>query len=197
MEDNCCQTNNKKGLFNGLIYGLFPHAFCIGFIVFSVIGISTATAFFKKFLLIPHFFSFLVGISFLLATLSAVIYLRKNRCLCVAGIKNKWKYLTILYGVTILTNLLMFSVVFPALANINSQNTISQNNLLSSLSIEVQIPCSGHAPLIIDEIKKDDGVGSVWFKAPNIFEVKYNPEKTSPERIASLEIFKTFKIIVQ
>jgi len=198
-QDICCATaknSPNKGIFSGLLYGLVPHSFCIAFIVFSTIGAITATAFLKKFLLIPYFFHFLVFVSLLLATISAVIYLKKAGCLCVDGIKRKWKYISILYSATILINLLMFFVVFPVLANINPQNTINQQGL-ADLSIAVQIPCSGHAPLIIDEIKKDNGVGFVAFQMPNVFKIKYDDKKTSPEKIISLEIFKTYKAILQ
>lgn len=84
----------------------------------------------------------------------------------------------------------------PVLANINS-NTVKQENNLSSVSINVEIPCSGHAPLIIDELNKDSGVIFVRFKMPNTFEIRYDPKETSPEKIASLEIFKTYKITTQ
>jgi hypothetical protein len=65
------------------------------------------------------------------------------------------------------------------------------------MSIEVQIPCSGHAPLIIDELKENGGVDIVKFRLPNIFEIKYDLGKTSPERITSLEIFKTYGVSIQ
>lgn len=54
---NCCNKNNKqpqmneekkkpKGFLVGLIYGLIPHIGCIGFIIFSILGVTTATIFF-------------------------------------------------------------------------------------------------------------------------------------------------------
>jgi len=199
-QNTCCQTpvdRNKKSLLSGFLYGILPHTFCIGFIVFSVIGAATATAVFRKFLLVPYLFQLMVAISFVFATISAIIYLKRNNRLCLTGIKDKWKYLTILYLITALTNVLMFSVVFPALANKESNSINSQESFLASTSISVAIPCSGHAPLIIDELKKDTGVGSIKFKMPNTFEIKYNPQKTSPEKIISLAIFKTYKAIIQ
>ena len=198
-EKICCTAkyNQNKGILSGILYGLVPHFFCIAFILFSIIGTVAATAFLKKFLMIPYFFHFLVFISLLLATISSAIYLKRAGCLCVSGIKNKWKYITNLYSATILINLLMFFVIFPALANINSNNVINQEKYLANLAIAVQIPCSGHAPLIVDELKKDSGVGFVKFEIPNIFEIKYDPEKTSQEKIISLEIFKTYKAILQ
>ena len=67
----------------------------------------------------------------------------------------------------------------------------------ASLTMEVQIPCSGHAPLIIGELKKLDGIGNVKFRTPNFFDINYNPQKTTPEKIASLEIFKEFKAVIK
>jgi len=195
----CCQSQDtkKRGLVKGLLYGLIPHIFCIGFIVFSVIGATAATAIFKKVLLVPYFFPFLVFISFVFATLSAVIYLKRNQCFCASGIKNKWKYIVILYATTIFINLLLFFVVFPAVANLNARKITNHEIQLADLSMNVQIPCSGHASLIISEIEKDDGVGAVQFKMPNIFDIKYDPLKTTPEKISSLEIFKTYKAIIK
>jgi len=52
----------------------------------------------------------------------------------------------------------MFSYIFPILANSNSNNIISNTEQTASLSLTVQIPCSGHAPLIVDELRKNNGV---------------------------------------
>ena len=208
-ENLCCESaKNKKskGVLSGVLFGLIPHSFCIAFALFSIIGAVAATTFLKKFLLIPHLFPFLIIISFLLATISSVIYLKRNECLCASGIKNKWKYISVLYCSTILVNLLMFFVVLPALANVNIQKTtngnqmtqkvLGQSNSLSNLSINVDIPCSGHASLIIDEIKKNSDVQSVKFDLPSTFEIKYDPTKTTPEKIVALEIFKTYKATI-
>jgi hypothetical protein len=193
--DSCCDFVEKKnvGFFNGILYGVLPHTFCIAFILFSVIGSVTAVSFLKKFLIIPYFFTFLVIVSFLLATFSAFIYLRKTDCLCLSGIKRKWKYLVILYLTMILINVALFVFVFPAMANINSANVPNVKEYNANLSIVVEIPCSGHASLIVDELKKNSGVGQVIFKMPNIFNIKYDPAKTSSESIFSTEIFKTYR----
>lgn len=199
-EEICCVTakhNPNSGILSGILYGLIPHTFCIAFILFSTIGAVTATVFFKKFLLIPYFSYFLVLISLLLATISSMIYLKRTNCLCISGIKSKWKYITILYATTILVNLFMFFIVLPILANANANNVINQENNLTNLSITVQIPCSGHASLIINELKKDSGIGLVRFEMPDIFKIKYDPKKISPEKIVSLEIFKIYKATLQ
>lgn len=197
----CCEKTATKerrsgGIWSGILFGILPHSFCVAFALFSIIGAVAFTAFFKKFLLIPYFVHFLVLISLLLVTISAVIYLKKCNCLCVAGIKNKWKYISTIYSITVLINLLMFFAIIPALANVGSKESKNLENNLSSLSINVEIPCSGHATLIMDELKKDNGVDWVKFDMPNAFEIKYDSEKTSPKEIISLEIFKTYPVTI-
>jgi hypothetical protein len=193
---DCCDINkNKKdgGALKGIFYGILPHSFCIGFVVFSVLGATGLVAVFKNIMIIPYFFQILIALSFIMATFSAFLYLKKCDCLHGQGIKNKWKYLTILYGTTIFINLFMFSFVFPALANINSKN-VTELGQTSQIILKVDIPCTGHAPLIIDELKKDSGVKNVNFKSPNTFEINYNPNQTSVKKIESTNIFKTYKV---
>jgi hypothetical protein len=79
----------------------------------------------------------------------------------------------------------------------NSGNVLSINNELSEVSIKVNIPCTGHSFLIIQEIRKDKGVNDVKFKVPDVFSVKYNPIDTSPQQILSSEIFKTYPAVIQ
>jgi hypothetical protein len=199
-KESCCKASNnagKKGFLQGIIYGILPHTFCIAFVIFSVFGVTAIGVIFKNILLIPYFFQFLVVTSFVFATISVIFYLKTKGCLCFSGIKNKWRYITILYSVTILVNLSMFFLVFPALANINYNKPTVGQGQLEDLVLVVQIPCSGHALLIIDELKKIDGVNDVKFKIPNVFEIKYDPAKTSSQKIILLEIFKTYKATIQ
>ncbi|MCX6720532.1 MAG: hypothetical protein NTW11_01895 [Candidatus Staskawiczbacteria bacterium] len=198
-QNSCCEPLVKKdtGVFKGILYSLFPHAFCIAFVIFSVIGSVAATSVMKEFLVIPYFFTFLVVISFLLATLSAFIYLKRAKCLCFSGLKSKWKYLTTLYLTMILINVAMFTLVFPALANINSGSILSSGVYSANTSIVVKIPCSGHASLIIDELKKNNLIGQVTFRMPNIFDIEYDSSKTSLEEIIAMDIFKTFPAIIK
>jgi hypothetical protein len=93
----------------------------------------------------------------------------------------------------ILVNLALFIFIFPAMANVNSGVDQSKGTYTASLSIAVQIPCSGHASLIVDELKKNNGVGQVLFKMPNIFDVKYDPTQISPKKILLTDIFETYK----
>lgn len=198
-DKNCCRPPKEKlGGIKGILYGLLPHTFCIAFVVASIIGATAATAFFKRFLLLPYFFEILVGLSLVFATLSAVWYLKRNSLFSVGGVKSKWRYLSILYGTTILVNLLFFSVIFPRVANLSyGRNTVlSQTGNISQVTIQVQIPCSGHAPLIIDELKKLPGIGEIKFQMPNRFAVNYDSSKTDPGKIVSAEIFRSYPAIV-
>jgi len=192
-QNNCCQLNKREGVFKGFLFGLIPHAFCIGFILFSFLGSAIFVARFKYFLLSPYFFYILIAVSFLFATIAAIIYLRKVKCLCFMGLKSKWRYLTILYSTTILANLLINFIVFPALANVNYRNEAVNQEELTELSMSVNIPCSGHAFLIIDELEKDNGIRFINFKMPNVFTIKYDSGYTSPDKIVSMDIFKSFE----
>jgi hypothetical protein len=195
MKD-CCQpaeeNNHKKGLRTGILSGILPHSFCILFILFSVLGATGATALIKNFLIIPHFFFLLVVISLLFTTASAILYLHKANSLSLAKIKTKWKYLTILYTTTIATNLIIIFVLFPWAANLQPQSALGQTNQLTE-RISVDIPCTGHAPLIMSEIKQLAGIQKIIFLSPDTFEITYDPEKTSLKEVAALEIFNEFK----
>jgi len=212
-QKSCCPVDAKKekGFLIGILSGILPHTFCILFIVFTVLGTATLTSLLKPLLLNPYFFYFLIVLSFLLATISAIIYLKKNGILSFQGIKRKWRYLSILYGTTISVNLILFMIIFPITANLNSGLGLKaaiisafggieksqSTNLKSQLTLEVDIPCPGHAPLITSELKKIEGVENVKFQFPNIFEVNYDQEKTSKEQILSLEVFNTYKPTVK
>ena len=64
---------------------------------------------------------------------------------------------------------------------------------LDSITLKVDIPCPGHAPLITSELKTIQGVKSVKFSFPNEFEVSYDVSETSKDEILSLKVFKTYK----
>ena len=200
---NCCNNKTeekKKGFLSGLLYGLAPHTFCIAFIIFTVLGSTVATAFLKPLLLNPYFFYILIVLSFIFATISAVIYLKRNGILSSQGAKRKWKYLSVLYGTTISVNLLFFMIIFPAVANLNlnpTRMTASIKNVsLTPITLEVSIPCPGHAPLITGELKKVNGVEGVSFEFPNLFKVTYDSTKTSEKDLLSLEVFQEYKATI-
>lgn len=194
--EQCCLPAKKgrSGLVPGMLYGLLPHSFCIGFILASIIGVTAATSFFKRLLLVPEFFQILVALSLIFATISAIFYLKKCGQANWQGIKSKWKYLTVLYATTIGINMLMFMVILPLLASRQSWTT---KGVLSAgqsqvLNLKVSIPCPGHAPLIIEELGKIRGIGAIEFRFPNMFEVSFDDRIASQEQIINLEVFRTY-----
>lgn len=218
--DSVDDKPGKSSIKQGIIYGIIPHIGCIAFIITSVLGVTAATSFFKPLLLNPYFFYILIAISFIFATISALVYLKRQGFIVFNKgadgleinfssnvMKRKWKYLSTLYGTTIGINLLLFMVIFPLMANVSistlpttgSAVAVADNGNddgLSLLKLQVDIPCSGHAPLISGELKTINGVVGIQFNFPNIFNVKYDSTKTSKEKILSLEIFKTYKATV-
>lgn len=208
----CCEEKNKeqknKAFWKGVMYGLVPHAGCIAFILFSLFGVTGAVFLFRPLLLNPYFFYILIAISFVFATISAIFYFKNKKVLCYCkdennrreisfsldGVKKEWKYITTLYGTTIIVNLMLFMVVFPLTANLTSATFNPQNytGKISVLNLQVNIPCSGHAPLISDELKKLNGVLGVKFNFPNYFEVSYDSTNISEQDILSIDVFKTY-----
>jgi hypothetical protein len=208
----CCRpvaNRRGQGILSGIIYGLAPHTFCILFIVLSVIGATAASSFVGRILFVPYLFQIIVALSLVFATLSAVLYLRRNGLLSRAGIRRKWRYLSVMYGTTLAINVLFFWVIFPAVANldltprasaaglvsINQSGENSASNLsaagLETVTLEVEIPCPGHAPLIISELKKAPGV-QAKYQGQNRFEVSYDAMVTSLESILAQPVFQAF-----
>jgi len=194
----CCRKvekpENRKGVFWGIFYGILPHTFCIAFIVFSIIGATAGAAFFGRFLAMPFFFPLLIALSLFFATVSAALYLRRNRSLSFAGIKKNNKYWGILYGTTLGIGLIFAYAIFPMIigaTNPAANATAVQNSSL--LTIQVAIPCPGHAALIIGELEKVSGIKNVEFVFPDVFKVYYDAKLTSPQAITGIDIFKTYK----
>jgi len=196
-------SNKKRTIKQGIAYGLVPHIGCIGFIAASILGVTVAVEFFRPLLMNPWFFHILVAISIGFATLSSAIYLRKQGILSFAGVKRKKKYLTTMYGSTVGINLVLFLLVFPMLANLDTGSFAESPTGMAALSgagaqeggllrLQVNIPCPGHAPLISGELKTIDGVTGVRFEFPNYFDVAFSSAETSKEEILSLEVFKTY-----
>jgi len=201
MESNLKESEKDKNILQGIAYGLIPHIGCIAFIIGSVLGATVLMQFFKPILLNRYFFYMLVLISVSFATISSAFYLKKNGILSSAGVKRKWKYLSTMYGSTIGINLLLFMLVFPLLANVSLSSPSaaavgSESASMSTIRLQVDIPCSGHAPLISNELKTINGVSDIKFSLPNIFDVKYDSTKTSKQQILSLDVFKTYKVTV-
>jgi len=79
--------------------------------------------------------------------------------------------------------------------NTNTSGSTINNGSKSQtakLTLEVSIPCSGHAGLIESEMQKLEGIENVSFRAPNLFDVYYNSDKISKENILSTGIFKEY-----
>lgn len=148
----------------------------------------------QKFLFIPYFFPLLALMSIALASLSAFIYLKKFRALSLTGIKMFWKYLTVLFSLTVLVNLIFIYFIFPAVIASTSkeEKNISAGQEEATLKVRVQIPCSGHAPLIISEVKKAGGVLAVKYLPQSDFIISYDLNKITEADILSLEVFKNF-----
>jgi copper chaperone len=199
----------RKGFLKGLLYAIIPHTGCILFIIASVLGATAATQIFKPLLMNRNFLYILLGISFGFATVSSMVYLKQNRMLSGKGIRKSAGYLAFMYGATIGLNLILFLVIFPALSNVsavqgragNAGN--AGNSFLNSgdsalvlydsvIKLQVQIPCSGHAPLITGEIKKLPGIGAIKYSFLSNFEVKYSSALVSKEQILGIEVFKTY-----
>ena len=196
---SCCGPKKEyKGNnpLTGLAYGLFPHIGCIAFIIASILGVTILMQFFRPFLMNRYIFHYLILLSVVFATISSLFYLRKNKCLCWSGIKRKKGYLSIMYGSTIGINLLLFLVVFPLTANLTS-GLGDQNLDDASLAIlNVDIPCSGHVPLISNELKTIDGVIGSSYTFPYEFKVYYDSKKTNLDEILDLKVFVPYPATV-
>jgi len=197
-QNDCCKPSKKgKGILSGILYGLIPHIGCIAFIIFAILGVTAATTIFRPLLMNAYFFYILIGISLLFATISATFYLRKHKSLSIRGIKSKWGYLSILYGSTIVINLILFFLVFPVSANMMSTPTGNVEGIQSEdLTLQVNIPCSGHASLIIGEIYSLPGVANVQYKTGHYFDINYDPDITSKEDILRLDVFNSYPATV-
>ncbi|MCX6821063.1 MAG: cation transporter [Candidatus Aenigmarchaeota archaeon] len=204
-------SGRGRTVLQAVAYGLVPHIGCIGFIVATVLGVTVATQFFKPLLMNPYFFYILIGVSFAFATVSSLIYLKNQGFITLGRIgeelelnvskntlQKKWKYLTTMYGTTIGINLALFLFVFPMLANFSfaASSGVPTGDFgagaLSTIRLQVQIPCTGHAPLISGELKTLPGIRSVTFSGSNTFDVSYDPSATSKADILGLEVFKTY-----
>ena len=195
---DCCisKTEKKKGFLKGIFYGLVPHTFCILFVLAAIIGATTAVSLFKPFLMNRNFFYILIALSFVFATISSMFYLKRNNCLCLSGARKRWKYLSVMYATTIGINILFFLVIFPAVANFSPPSVTASSintNLdgFPSFILKVDIPCSGHAPLIIGELKNVQGVIDAKYVSGN-FNVIYDPSQTSKDKILAIDVFKEY-----
>ena len=209
----CCKKEEKKnrGVLNGILYGLTAHSFCILFIVLTILGATTLTTILRPLFMSRYFFHILVLIAAIFATISALLYLRRNNKFSLLGIKEKRNYLFILYGTTVAINLSLFIFIFPITANISGgaslkdslvtsfkrESSIFLNENEKLLTAKVDIPCSGHAYLVFTDLDNFPGVKNVGFRFPNIFDISYDSNITTPEEIFSVDVFQNYKTVIQ
>lgn len=194
---DCCENKNndskkeESGFLNGIAYGIIPHIGCILFIVAAILGTTALMQFFKPLLMNRNLFYYMIAISIGFATLSSFLYLKKNKLLSWEGIKKKKGYLSIMYGSTIGINILLFLFIFPLVANLGNASAVEIAGS-SVLSISVDIPCSGHASLITNEVKTIAGVKGSEYSFPNKFDIYYDSTQTTGQEILSLEVFNEY-----
>jgi hypothetical protein len=210
---DCCKKEEKKnkGILNGILYGLTAHSFCILFILLTVLGATTLTTILRPLFMSRYFFHVLILIAVIFATVSALLYLKRNNKLSLLGIKEKKNYLFILYGTTIAINLSLFLFIFPITANISGGASLKEAVKTSFgketsiilgedeklLTVKVDIPCSGHAYLVFVDLDGFPGVKNVDFRFPNIFDISYDSDITTPEEIFSVDVFQNYKTVVE
>ncbi len=202
--DGMGPAKRNTTLLQGVGYALLPHTGCIAFIIGSILGVTFLMQFFRPLLMNRWFFHILIAISIGFATLSSAMYLRKQGLLSLPGIRRKWQYLSTMYGSTIGINLVLFLLVFPLLANVQVVSATGaavaaggvQDLGDSILSMSVDIPCPGHAPLISEELKTVQGVRAVTFSFPNVFDVSYDSSETTEAQMLSLEVFDEYPATV-
>lgn len=182
----CCKP--KRGIKEGFLAGALPHIGCFAIILFAILGTTIANSFFKRFFFNYYYLPIIFALSLGIATFSAFLYIKK---FSDKSIKRHWKYLAVLYSSVIIINLLMIYLIFPYTSNISlNSNTISERSKI--LNLDFDIPCSGHAPLVISELKKVDGIENVKFISGKSFEIIYDPEKINKEQILKQDICKEF-----
>lgn len=195
---NVYETPKQKkdqSFIKGIGFGLIPHVGCIAFLIASILGATFFTNLFKPLLMSKFFFEFLIGLSLVFATISSLVYLKRNALLSKNGIIKKWKYLFTMYFSTISVNVLLFLFIFPLTANLASaQKTDFDEDYqeYSFAQISVDIPCSGHAPLIIDELQKDSRIRNVKFIFPNKFDLEYLNTVSDLNDLFLTEVFEQY-----
>jgi hypothetical protein len=58
--------------------------------------------------------------------------------------------------------------------------------------LAVDIPCPGHAPLIIGELKETDGVITARYRGPDLFDVTFDAGRVSVDEILAQSVFQSF-----
>ena len=108
--------------------------------------------------------------------------------------KNKSLLIVAVIAIILLLSLMIIQTFSLQEKTINNRDNQSLDKL-SKLTLQVNIPCPGHASLIISELLKA-GISNVNFKFPNYFDVYYNPSKISKVQILKLNTFKEYSASV-
>ena len=186
----CCKPKSRKG-FIGILYGLIPHAGCIAFVLASALGLTFAASIFRPLLASSMLFYAMIGMSLVFASISAFFYMKKD--ISTQNIKNHKGYLGILFGSTIAVSMLLYFLIFPAVAGAAFSGGATADSDSSIVNINVAIPCEGHVPLIIEEISRLNGVKNVKYSGNFNFAVDYDSSQTSKQDILNLSIFKEYR----
>lgn len=98
--------------------------------------------------------------------------------------------------------LAMLALMFVATACSNANSVTGAFSANSGangnvrLTLDVAIPCPGHAQLIMSALKGLAGVTAVNYRPISYFDVTYDEQIVSRERILSLDVFKIYKATV-
>ena len=165
----CCQKPGK-GIASGIISGIIPHAGCIAIIILALFGATIANTFLRKFLFNSYYLYILFFISLAIATFFAFLYKRRFKG---TRIRDHWKYFTFLYSSVIIINLAMIYLIFPAVVSGVSGNYVSDSssNSEETLRLSFDIPCEGHVPLVVTELKNVTGIKEIHYISGKIFEI--------------------------
>jgi len=195
---SCCGPKKEydgKNWTKAISYALIPHIGCILFIIASILGTTVLIQYFRPLLMSRNIFYYLILVSIGFATMSSFFYLKRNKSLSWRGIHKKKGYQYIMYGSTVGVNIILFFFIFPFLANFTGASVANPDDYYS-LSLRVDIPCPGHAPLISSELSTIEGVEGVEYSFPNKFEVFYSDPNLESE-ILSLEVFDEYPATVK
>lgn len=180
----CCKPH--KGIKSGILSGILPHSGCIAIFLFAILGVTIANSFFIKLLANRYYLYIVFIVSLAIATIAAFFYIKRFED---KKISSHWRYFVVLYSSVIVINILMIYAVFPLTTNMLSGKAVSETNII--LKMET-LPCPGHAPLVVSELSKLDGVKSVRYLSGKNFEVYYDSGKITKQKILEHEICREF-----
>jgi len=88
--------------------------------------------------------------------------------------------------------LIILFVISLVFSNSISGNAVNESGPWDTeITLEVNIPCPGHASLIVGYLKQA-GVSDVEFRMPDYFDIRYDSSKLSKEQILNINIFREY-----